>query len=29
VTNENPKIDTLLRHGELVGKRLRIQVVDS
>lgn len=28
VTNENPTIDTLLRYAEVVGKRLRIQVLD-
>lgn len=27
-TNANPTIDTLLRYAEVVGKRLRIQVVD-
>ncbi|MEZ6114106.1 MAG: helix-turn-helix transcriptional regulator [Pirellulaceae bacterium] len=29
ITNENPTIDTLLRYAEVVGKRLRIEVVDG
>ena len=29
VTNENPTIDTLLRYAEVVGKRLRIEVIDA
>lgn len=28
VSNDNPTIDTLLRYAEVVGKRLRIELID-